>query len=86
MLEAEVEIIDPFEMIWYEDKRQENDAMALFAAAKGNMVDDVRVRCEMEGANVNGRTIEVGGPWDWVVGTGVCVAGGGARGVAVATR
>ena len=60
MLENEVEIIDPFEMIWYEDKRKENDASALFAAAKGNMVHDVRVRCEMEGADVNGRTIEVG--------------------------
>jgi len=70
MLENEVEVEDPFELMWYENKRQENDAQALYAAAKGDMLEDVRTRCTMEGADVNRRTIDVRCDL-WVVGVTV---------------
>lgn len=59
MLDNEVEVEDPFEMIWYEGKRAENDAKALALAAKAGSLADCQARCTMEGANVNGRTLEV---------------------------
>lgn len=59
MLDNEVEVEDPFELVWYENKRQENDAQALHTAAKNNMLDDVKTRVTMEGADVNRRTVDV---------------------------